>query len=203
MVDLVTEQPPLIIMNIKHTDIYSLSDYSNHLKNLTDEDKRSRFGFNITDYAIDQLILDMIYHSGQHELWVASEGDEIVGFGHMAYMPQFDAWELAVSVDSKHQRKGIGDKLIGEMLAWAKFHRISEVFMHCIEENKVIQHLALKHKLETRERGHGERTASIDVPLPNLIEMNTQLLKEQSDIIQEISALRAKLVNLWFNPEVK
>ena len=190
------------MITIRHTDIYQLSDYATHLKSLTEEDKRSRFGFNITDYAIDQLILKMIYHPAEHELWVAYDREDVVGFGHMA-LNSDDSWELAVSVDSKHQRKGIGDNLIGEMLAWAKFHRISEVFMHCIEENKVIQHLAKKHKLETRERGHGQRTAAIDVPLPNLIEVNSQLMKEQSDIIQEISALRAKLVELWFNPKVK
>ena len=202
MVDLVTEQPPLIIMIIKHTDIYSLSDYGNHLKNLTEQDKRSRFGFLITDYAIDQLILRMIYHPDDHELWVALEGEKIIGFGHMAKSKD-DSWELAVSVDSNHQRKGIGDSLIGEMLVWAKFHHISQVFMHCIEENKVIQHLATKHNLQTRERGHGERTAAMEVPLPNLIEINTQLLKEQSDIIQEISELRGKLIELWFKPKVK
>ena len=190
------------MITIEHTDVYSLKDYSNHLKGLSAEDKRSRFGFHVTDYNIDQLILRMVYSPHEHELWVATDGDDIVGFGHMA-KNQDDSWELAVSVDSKRQRKGVGDKLIGEMLAWAKFHRISEVFMHCIEENKVIQYLATKHKLETRERGHGERTAAIDVPLPNLLEMNTQLMKEQTDIIQEISALRGKLIELWFNPKVK
>ena len=189
-------------MMIKHTDIYSLSDYGSHLKSLSDSDKRSRFGFNITDFAIDQLILKMIYHPNDHELWIATDGDTIVGFGHMAKNTD-DSWELAVSVNSSHQRKGIGDKLIGEMLVWAKFHLISEVFMHCIEENKVIQHLATKHKLETRERGHGERTAAMEVPLPNILEMNSQLMKEQSEIIQEISELRGKLIQLWFNPKVK
>ena len=190
------------MITIRHTDIYSLSDYSAHLKGLSTEDKRSRFGFQVTDYNIDQLILRMIYNPEEHELWVAYDNDDIIGFGHMARNDE-ESWELAVSVDSKHQRKGIGDRLIGEMLAWAKFHHISEVFMHCIEENRVIQHLATKHKLETRERGHGERTAAIEVPLPNLFEVNSQLMKEQSEIIQEISTLRGKLINLWFNPEVK
>ena len=190
------------MITIEHTDIYRLADYSNHLKNLSAEDKRSRFGFQVTDYNIDQLILQMIYHPDEHEIWIATDGKKIVGFGHMARNDK-DSWELAVSVDSKYQRKGIGDKLIGEMLAWAKFYHISEVFMHCIEENKVIQHLATKHNLQTRERGHGERTAAIDVPLPNLIEVNTQLLKEQADILNEISQLRGKLIELWFKPKVK
>ena len=194
-------KPTTIMIIVKHTDVYSLSDYGSHLKSLSDSDKRSRFGFNITDYAIDQLILKMIYHPDDHELWVAMEGEKIVGFGHMAKYTS-SAWELAVSVNRSHQRKGIGDNLIGEMLAWAKFHKISEVFMHCIEENKVIQHLATKHSLETRERSHGERTAAIEVPSPNLLEVNTQLWKEQSEIVNQITELRGKLISLWFNQKI-
>lgn len=187
---------------INHTDIYSLSEYSNHLKNLTEDDKRSRFGFNITDFAIDQLILQMIYKPNDHELWVATDRNNIIGFGHMAKNDE-TSWELAVSIDSRYQRNGVGNKLIVEMLAWAKFHKISQVFMHCIEDNKVIQHLARKNNLETRERGHGERTASIEVPTPNILEMNQQLFKEQTEIINQISELRGKLMRLWLDPEVK
>lgn len=189
-------------MNVVHCDLYSLGEYGKHLKNLTDEDKYSRFGAKLTDYAIDQILLNMLYNPHDHELWfsVDIEGNT-VGWGHMA-RNEDDSWELAVSVESAHQRKGVGGKLIEEMLAWAKFHKVSEVFMHCIENNKVIQHLALKHELKTRERGHGERTAAIEVPAPNILEFNSQLFKEQADIIQEITELRAKLISLWFNRKV-
>ena len=186
------------MITIEHTDIYRLADYSNHLKNLSAEDKRSRFGFQVTDYNIDQLILQMIYHPDEHEIWIATDGKAIVGFGHMAKMND-DSWELAVSVNGINQRKGIGSQLICEMLVWAKFHKIPEVFMHCIEDNRVIQHLADKHKLKTRERSIGERTAAIEVPSPNLLEVNTQRWKEQSEIINQITELRGKLMSLWFN----
>ena len=183
---------------IKHVDIYSLSDYSKHLKNLTPEDKMSRFGHAMNDYGIDQLILQMIYNSKDHELWTCTVGDEIVGWGHMA--KSSEAWELAVSVNKEHQRKGIGNKLILDMMTWAKFHHVPEVFMHCIEDNKVIQHLALKNELKTRERGYGERTAAIQLSEPTLLESNTQLFKEQADILAEIASLRMRLTNLWLNP---
>lgn len=187
--------------DIRHTDIYSLSDYSKHLKNLSDKDKTNRFGYKATDYAIDHLVLQMIYNPGDHELWVATDGNKIVGFGHMARTEE-NSWELAVSVDNNYQRKGIGGKLISEMLVWAKFHKISEVFMNCIEDNRVIQHLANKYDLKTRDRTSGERTAAIQVPAANLIEVNSQLMKEQSEIISQINELRGKLIKLWFNPKL-
>lgn len=187
------------MITVNHTNIYKISDYSKHLKSLAEEDKISRFGMKVSDYNIDQLILSMVYHPKDHELWYVKVDDVRVGWGHMAKNND-GSWELAVSVQKEYQRQGIGDALMAEMLAWAKFHHIPEVFMHCIEDNKVIQHLARKHELETRERGAGERTAAIEVPEPGFIESQTQLLKEQAEIVGEINKLRGKLANLWLSP---
>ena len=188
-------------MIVKHSDIYRLADYSKHLKNLNEEDKRSRFGYAVNDFSIDQMMLRMAYNPELHELWYATDGDNIVGWGHMAD-GQDDTWELAVSVNSTHQKRGIGDKLIEAMLKWAKFHNIEEVFMHCIEENKVIQHLAHKHDLKTRERYPGEQTASIELPKPTIIETNTQMWEEQAEIFAQIIKLRTRLLELGSTPFV-
>jgi hypothetical protein len=72
--------------------------------------------------------------------------------------------------------------------------------MHCIEENKVIQHLATKHDLKTIERGYGERTAAIEVPPPTFMELNEQFMKEQMEIRTEIGQLYKKLTDMWVNP---
>lgn len=178
------------------TNIYKILDYSRHLKNLTDEDKISRFGYLITDHMIDQLILGMCYNPSEHELWYARTDDTRVGWGHLARNPD-GSWELAVSVEKEYQRQGIGNKLIQEMLEFAKFHHISEIYMHCIEDNRVIQHLASKHDLTTRRRGAGERTALLEVPEPTFVEANSQRWKEQNEILKEMGKLRKRLTSLW------
>ena len=150
------------MISVSHTNIYRLKDYSLHLRNLADEDKISRFGFLANEMAINHLIIQMIHNPTLHELWYAKIDDEIVGWGHLANNEN-GSWELAVSVEQQHQRKGVGNKLINEMLMWAKFHHINQVYMHCIEENKVIQHLATKNNLQTKERGLGERRTKGDV----------------------------------------
>lgn len=200
MVHLVTEAPSIFIMiKIEHTDIYDLREYANHLKNLDKEDKRSRFGVELSNSSIDSLILGMVYAPKDHELWIAkSNKEEILGFGHLA-RDHDSAWELAVSVNKEHQRKGVGNTLMKEMISWAKFHKVSEIYMHCIEENKVIQHLSSKHNLQVRQRGFGEQTAAIEVPSPNLFEENTQLWKEFMGIYTEMSSLQEKMNKLWFN----
>lgn len=187
------------MMQIHHTNIYKISDYSRHLKALTPDDKISRFGYPASDHSIDQLILNMCYHPHDHELWYARDDGERVGWGHMAKNDD-GSWELAVSVQKEFQRQGIGNQLITEMLAWSKFHKISELYMHCIEDNKVIQHLANKNELKTRSRGDGERTASIEIPNPTILETNTQLFKEQKEIFDEFGKLRNRLTKLWATP---
>ena len=186
------------MITIQHGNIYKISDYARHLKSLDNEDRYSRFGHPASDYNIDQLVLNMCYHPQDHELWFARNDEQRVGWGHMAKNKN-GSWELAVSVDKEFQRQGIANQLLSEMLEWAKFHHIPEVYMHCIENNKVIQHLATKHELMTKERGDGERTAAIEVPEPNIIEAHTQLFKEQTEIMNEIARLRGKLADLWLN----
>lgn len=183
---------------IQHTNIYKITEYSRHLKNLTDGDRYSRFGYIISDYNIDKLILNMCYNPKDHELWYAKVGDVRVGWGHMA-KNEDNSWELAVSVDHEYQRQGIGDQLISEMLTWAKFHQVSEVYMQCIEDNKVIQHLASKHDLKTKSRGAGERTASLEVPQANVFESNAQLWKEHNELMTEFARLRKRYKDLWSN----
>lgn len=185
-------------INIQHTTIYKITEYSRHLKNLTDEDRYSRFGYVISDYNIDQLILNMCYHPKDHELWYAKIDDNRVGWGHMAKNND-NSWELAVSVDHQYQRQGVGDELISEMLTWAKFHHIPEVFMNCIEDNKVIQHLASKHDLKTKSRGAGERTAALQLPEATVFEANAQLWREHNEIMAEFARLRKRYKELWAN----
>lgn len=184
-------------MKIIKLDLYSLGEYAKHLKNLNQEDKYSRFGTNMSDAGIDHIILQMIYHPADHELWAAVDSSHnVYGFGHMACDGK--SWELAVSVESTAQRQGVGNKLIQEMLEWAKVHNIDEVYMHCIENNKVIQHLAAKNKLLTKERGYGERVAAIELPDPSIFETQAQIFKEYAKLAEEMTELRLRLVGLMF-----
>lgn len=183
---------------VQHTNIYRIHDYSNHLKKLEDGDKISRFGYLANNHAIDQLILNMCYHPSDHELWYAETNDNRIGWGHMAKNND-NSWELAVSVDHEFQRQGVGNLLITEMLDWAKFHHVPEVYMFCIEDNKVIQHLAEKHKLKTREKSGNERIAALKVPVPTFVETNVQLWKEHNEIMTEFAKLRKRYKEIWSN----
>jgi GNAT superfamily N-acetyltransferase len=189
-------------MKIEHADLSKLAEYSEHLRSLPLEDKAARFGYKVTDYNLDQFILSILKHHTEHRLWTATVNDKIVGWGHMAKNPD-NSWELAVSVDHDRQRQGIGNALINTMLKWAKIHHIHEVWMNCIEENRVIQHLASKNELKTKSRGDGERSAAIELPEPTIFELTDDRLREQTEIFKQIGELRARLAILWATPILK
>lgn len=180
------------MIKVQHRSIEVLDAYSRHLKKLTPEDRYTRFCYHVRDEQIDQLILQILYNQQDHHLFVATEWDNIVGFGHLAR--QHSDWELAVSVDSAHQGLGIGDNLMSYMIPWAKIHGIDNVFMHCITQNQKIQHLARKHGLRTVERDGAEITSQVKLSAPTPLDYTNEFLKEQRELYQQIQTLQQRMV---------
>lgn len=179
-------------MKIQYRSIEVLDAYGRHLKNLTTEDRYTRFCYNIRDEQIDQLILEILYNQQDHHLFTAVEDDQIVGFGHLAR--EGDDWEFAVSVDSNYQGRGIANKLLGFIITWAQIHGVHNVFMHCISQNEKIQHLARKHGLRTVDRDGGEITSKVELPTPTAVDYTTEFLKEQRDLYNQIQELQRQMV---------
>ena len=184
-------------MKTQQVDIGALPAYGIHLKNLTPEDRYTRFCFNIKDEGIDNLILNVLYNINDHHLFTATLGDDILGFGHLAR--EGNDWELAVSVEKKHQGKGVADQLMNFMIDWGKTHGIHAVFMHCITQNAKIQHLARKHGLRTVERDGSETTSKVELPSPTPMDYTAQFLHEQQTILEQIVDLQRRMIKN-FNP---
>lgn len=178
-------------MKIRKETAIVLPDYAKHLKNLTPEDRYTRFGFSVKDEIIDQIILGVLYHPHDHHLFVAELDGELVGFGHLAR--DSESWELAVSVEHNIQGQGVGNALMDEMIKWGKIHGIHSVFMHCIRQNTKIQHLAKKHGLRTVVRDGSDVTARVDLPNPTIIDYAKNYLEEQHNLIVQMNVLQKKL----------
>jgi RimJ/RimL family protein N-acetyltransferase len=179
-------------MKIQQVDVAALSEYAVHLKNLTTEDRYTRFCCHMQDAGIDSLILSMLYNQNDHYLFSAVIDGDICGFGHLAR--EGDDWELAVSVGQASQGQGVADKLIKHMITWGKTHGIHSVFMHCITQNTKIQHLARKHGLRMVERDGSEITTRVDLPLPGPMDYTSNFLHEQQEILEKIVNLQTRMV---------
>jgi RimJ/RimL family protein N-acetyltransferase len=178
-------------MKIQHADITALPVYANHLKNLTEEDRYTRFCYNIKDESIDQFILSILYHSDDHHLFTATLDGIIVGFGHLAR--EGDDWELAVSVNSSCQGRGVANNIMDFMIDWGKTRGVHSVFMHCITQNAKIQHLARKHGLRLVERDGAEITSRVDLPLATPMDYTTEFIREQRELLEQMADIQRKL----------
>jgi ribosomal protein S18 acetylase RimI-like enzyme len=185
-------------MKIHYESVDVLDLYAKHLKNLTPEDRYTRFCYQIKDEAIDQLILSMLYRRSDHYLFSASIDNEIVGFVHMAR--DGADWELAVSVEHQYQGRGIADELMSHMIAWGKVHAVHVVFMHCITDNQKIQHLARKHGLKTLSREGHEITAQVELPRATALDYTASFVTEQQELAKDIVRLQRTWLKNWIHP---
>ena len=179
-------------MKIQHADIPVLADYANHLKSLSEVDKYTRFCHNINNENIDRFILTILYNAADHHLFTATLGDKIVGFGHLAR--EGDNWELAVSIDSDQQGKGVANQLMDFMILWGKTRGIHSVFMHCITQNAKIQHLARKHGLRMVERDGSEVTSKVDLPAATPMDYTADFLREQRELLDQMHDIQRRLL---------
>jgi RimJ/RimL family protein N-acetyltransferase len=182
-------------MKIKHSTIEYLDQYASHLKNLNDADRYTRFGYNANNLTIDQFILSVLYNRGQHHIFTYLEDNRIVGFGHLAR--EGTDWELAVSVDTNYQGRGIANELMDYMIAWGKTHGVHAVYMHCITDNQKIQHLARKHGLKTIDRSGQEITAQVELPDPTAIDFMANFAREQTELATDIVKLQRTWLRNW------
>lgn len=186
-------------MKIQHSQTEHLAAYAQHLKNLNDDDRFTRFGYAASPAAIDAMILNMLYHQKHHHLFTYYQDNHIVGFGHLA--SEQSEWELAVSVEHLYQGRGIANELMEHMIAWGKVHGVNSVFMHCIADNRKIQHLARKHGLKTMERAGHEITAQVQLPDPTVLDYTTNFINEQRALVEDIAKLQGAWIKNWVAPK--
>jgi GNAT superfamily N-acetyltransferase len=179
-------------MKIQNESVEALDLYAKHLKNLPEEDRYTRFCYNVKDEAIDQMILQMLYNRNDHHLFSAIVNDKAVGFGHLCR--EGENWELAVSVDKDQQGQGIADRLMSHMITWGKTRGIHSVYMHCITKNTKIQHLARKHGLKTIERDGTEITSQVELPPPTPMDYTADFLREQRELMEQMHEIQRRLL---------
>jgi GNAT superfamily N-acetyltransferase len=185
-------------MSIQHSKTEHLAEYAEHLKQLNDHDRYTRFGYAARPENIDRMILDILYDPGNHHIFTYYEDDHIVGFGHLAR--EGGDWELAVSVAEDYQGAGIANALMSHMIAWGKTHGVEAVRMHCITDNRKIQHLAHKHGLRAVERNSSDITAQVELPRPTVIDYTSSLVQEQNELATDIVRLQRNWIRKWFQP---
>lgn len=139
--------------------------YRTHLKSLDVNSRYLRFGFTVSDEVVDKLCDEFEKNTSDHILFCVENDDlEFVAVGHIALV---GGMELAFSVLSEYQGKGMGNSLMHRCIQWCRTNGILKGCMVCLSHNMVIRHLCIKHGIHFHTE-HGETSAEVELDKPGV-----------------------------------
>jgi RimJ/RimL family protein N-acetyltransferase len=131
-----------------------------HLLCLNSEDRRLRFGINVSNDFIRKYVRETI--DSPTSQWFAIQDDSmLVALCHVAIYDNGDA-ELGFSVDEEHRNKGYAQILFDRAITWLRTNGVTNVFMHCLSQNAAMKHIANKNGM-TVITEIGESNAQVKV----------------------------------------
>lgn len=138
---------------------HEYSKYRTLLKSLDPESKYLRFGYKVTDEAIDKLCDQIEAQQSEHILFcVENDNKDFIAVGHIALE---DETELAFAVLDPYQGQGIGNALMKQCLQWCKEHGKPKGHVICLTSNTAMKRLCSKHSMKMVIE-YGEIIATFD-----------------------------------------
>ncbi|WP_153076519.1 GNAT family N-acetyltransferase [Paraburkholderia bonniea] len=154
-----------------------------HFLALAEDDRLLRFGQIVPDHVIDNYVR-MIDFVRDTVFGVFNNQLQIVGVGHLAYLPAEDkerTAEFGVSVLENARGKGIGSKLFERAAIRSRNTHVSTLYMHCLSRNATMMHIARKAGMKI-EYTHGEADAYLTLPPADQSSILSEMLQEQAAV---------------------
>lgn len=152
-----------------------------HFLALGSEDRLLRFGQTVPDHVIENYVRtidfsrDTVFGVFDHEL-------ELIGVGHLAYLPAEGdkrTAEFGVSVLESARGHGVGTKLFERAAIRSRNTRVSMLYMHCLSRNATMMHIAKKSGMRI-EYAYGEADAYLSLPPADHSTIIAEMMQEQS-----------------------
>jgi RimJ/RimL family protein N-acetyltransferase len=148
---------PVLRLNPKHRE-----DIARHLLQLPANDRRLRFGNQISDQAVRDYV-DGIDFARDHLFGIHGDDLSLIGVAHLALDPAEKLAEIGVSVDPTSRGKGFGYALLHRSVLHAANLGYRTLFMVCLAENRIMMHLARKAGLTVvTESGEADARLTLD-----------------------------------------
>ena len=153
----------MIPRKLSHLDKQKLIDH--FMNDIVGEDRRLRFGFQIPETSIKEYIEKSIsIDYGYSSMWfVVDDGDKIVASCHVSLNRDTNTAEMGCTVSPDYRNQKVGQELFNRGITWARMAGAEHVFMHCLSENKVIQHIAKKGGMTVVTLDPSEKESTIQV----------------------------------------
>lgn len=163
--------------------------YGDWLRKQSSETLATYFGIPISSTYINSLIDGILSNPEEHYFLVATQGTEWLGVIHMARISDQDM-EFGIMVAEEHRNKGIANQLMDEAINWIRNRGYKTLYLHCLNRNYVMKHLAYKHGLEVHE-DHGDAEVVTQIPSPSLITYAQEAMTTNKNIFF------LNLQNIW------
>lgn len=113
------------------------------------DDRRLRFGHMVTDDIIERYICDGSFEQyGLKNMWfIVEEGCDFIASCHVAYDKKTKSAELGLTVSPNYRDQKIGQELFNRGATWSRAMGADSLYMHCLSENKAVQHIAKKNNM--------------------------------------------------------
>jgi GNAT superfamily N-acetyltransferase len=131
-----------------------------HFLALPSDDRRLRFGSPLSTELITQYV-DRIDFAQDAAFGVHDDTLRLVGVAHLAFLG--DHAELGLSVLPGHRGRGVGSALFERGAANARNRSVPQLFMHCLNENAAVVHIARKFGMRIVAEA-GEADAHLELP---------------------------------------
>lgn len=183
--------PPPV--RLRSTDRASLAA---HFLALGPEDRRLRFGAALTDEAIRQM--EQRIDFDRDEIFGVADGElRLTGVVHVAFYPRMA--ELGLSVLPAARGRGLGNALFERAVTHLVNRSVRQVFVHCLDENGAMMHLARRHGMRIVREG-GETDAFLALPGPTPGSVFTEWFQERQaeslHLLRRQAALARSLIRL-------
>jgi GNAT superfamily N-acetyltransferase len=171
-------------------------DIARHLIDLPAEDRRLRFGQPMRDDGIERYV-DGIDFARDRVFAIYADDLALAGVAHLALDGREQHAELGLSVHTASRGRGYGAALLARGVLHAANRGYGALYMHCLAENAVMMHLALKAGLKTVVAG-GEADARVTLnraqgnalreAMEEQFALVDYILKQQGSLIQRRAA---------------
>lgn len=138
-----------------------------HLKRLGPDDRHLRFGYQIQDEQIEDYVTSS-FNTENNQWFGIFDKNKIIATIHVALLPDRQA-EMGLTVDKACRYAGIGQSLFNRGLVWARAHGANQIYMQCLSENKIIQHIAKKNGMSVATLCLNEKEARIEFPVNDIM----------------------------------
>jgi len=152
-----------------------------HFLALGEDDRLLRFGQAAPDHVIENYVRSIDF-TRDKVFGVYDDVLELVGVGHLAYLPaegEQRTAEFGVSVLERSRGLGIGSKLFERAAMHGRNTRVTTLYMYCLSRNTTMMHIAKKAGMKI-EYAYGSADAYLTLPPADQASILTEMLQEQA-----------------------